>query len=345
MLVFDEANNSITKQDLYGTDEKNGYWQGNLIHLPIGNGSGYLISLMSVMKRADVPWIDTDGDSGNFENGTAVSLKYIPMFDIDQGIWLEQQTTPIGWESEPEPRTRFCSALFYDAVNSTYDLWVHGGQRLSEQSEGVAEIYVLSMPSFTWTQVNTAYPQNNLIRSHTCHTVGGQLIIVGGYPTGIEVESNVTCDPDYIKVLAISEEDTVWTSSYRRNSTYRQPLSIQRLIDGSAAPKDGFVSDQLRLDFETVQTTQCPEGPQCSTKSGGPPTRIIIGSSVGGGIAVILLIGAVFFCVRRRRRREELLTPANDEIPFSPVSGRPPTAETQHTGFGRVKRWLASPSQ
>ena len=99
MLEFDEANNSITKRDLYGTDEKMGYWQGNLIHLPIGNGSGYLISLMSVTRTADMPWVDTDGDSGNFENGTAVSLKDIPMFDIDQGIWLKQRTTPIGWES------------------------------------------------------------------------------------------------------------------------------------------------------------------------------------------------------------------------------------------------------
>lgn len=286
MLVFNESSNSIRKQEYYDPESTDGYWQGNLIHLPIGNESGYLLSLMAVKRKADVSWPDYDGSSSNYENGTAVSLEYIPIYDIDRNIWFEQRTTSIGWDDEPESRTRFCAALFHDETENTFELWVHGGQKLTPQAEGVEEIYVLSMPSFIWTQVTTTLPQTNLIRSHTCHAVGGQLLIVGGYPTGVEVESNVTCDPEYIKVLNIGEEHSVWTGAYRRDSKYRTPSSVRDAIADKRVPDGGFAYEPLNTDFP-------------SPRSRGPPVGAIVGGVIGGLALVVLIVLGIWFLRRR----------------------------------------------
>jgi len=39
------------------------------------------------------------------------------------------------------------------------------------------------------------------MRSHTCNAVGSQLLIIGGYPPSAQVDVNVSCDPELIKVL------------------------------------------------------------------------------------------------------------------------------------------------
>jgi len=325
MLVFDESSHSIAKQEYYAPGATDGYWQGNLIHLPIGNGSGYLISLMAASRTANLSWTDADGDSGNSEDANGVSLEYIPIYDIDRDIWFKQRTTFVGWDQKPEPRTRFCSALFHNAMNNTFELWMHGGQRLTNQAEGVTEIYVLSMPSFTWTQVNTAFPSNNLIRSHTCHAVGGQLVIVGGYPPGIVVESNVTCDPDYIKVLAIGEEDINWTPNYRTDSTYRTPLSISNIVRGNRVPLYGFVNEQLGNAFEP----QCPGGASCPGTSGGLTVGAIAGCAIAG-IVVILASGwLLWYCRNRQRPAGTRNNSQNAEHdPRSPANGQPEVVKT-----------------
>lgn len=293
MLIFDEDDKSITKQKFYSADTVDGYWQGSLVHLPIGksNSSGYLMSLMSLSNPVGLSWIDPDGESGNQEEGTYVSLDSIPMYDIDQDVWFEQKTT---WFKDelPASRTRFCAALFQDKDAGTWDLWIHGGQQVGDnQNEGVEEIYVLSMPSFMWTKVETTLPQTNLIRSHTCHAVGGQLLIFGGWPTGLD-QTNATCDPEYIKVLDIGEESSNWSGMYKKASTYRTPNPIKNVVSGRKTPLDDFANKKLQEDF-------------LASTGGGEKSKtpVIVGTVLGALFFVALVVFALFLWRRWRARR------------------------------------------
>ena len=43
-------------------------------------------------------------------------------------------------------------------------------------------------------------------RAHTCHVVGSQMIVLGGYPPGQAVDPRVECDSNFIKVFDLSNE-------------------------------------------------------------------------------------------------------------------------------------------
>lgn len=324
MLVFDEDVSSITKQEYYANSSTDGYWQGTLIHLPIGGG--YLISLMALKESINKPWIDPDGESGNQELGTPVELENIPMYDVERGVWFEQ---PTSWYKSliPEPRTRFCAALFHDKSTNTFDLWMHGGQRISNQGEGISDIYVLSMPSFIWTTVETAISNANLIRSHTCHAVGSQLIIVGGYPAGMEVESNMTCDPAYIKVLDIGEEGTAWADGFQADSEYRTPPKVRTVIGDRRTPDSGFAYEHLLQDFPPIPTpTQNSTAAQTSTTTEGVLSPgAIAGASVGGVVGALAIGLGVWFYYRKRKRNRAALEANN--YPPSPRYGQPEIVE------------------
>lgn len=52
----------------------------------------------------------------------------------------------------------------------------------------------------SWTKVKVAQGENH-IRTHTCHAIGSQLLVVGGYPPGFTVEPDVPCANELIRVL------------------------------------------------------------------------------------------------------------------------------------------------
>ena len=54
----------------------------------------------------------------------------------------------------------------------------------------------------------------DLRRAHTCHAVGSQMIVLGGYPPGETVDPTVECDSNFIKVFDLSNEQvrTKWQS-------------------------------------------------------------------------------------------------------------------------------------
>ena len=267
MLVFDENSQNITKRTYYDSSDNDGYWQGSLIHLPVGNGSGYLISLMAVKRPVEDPWPDVDGETGNFENGTIVDLEYVQVYDIDQNSWSRQRTTFFGWTDAPRARTRFCADIFMDNIEHTYDIWMHGGQRLDDQNQGVEEIYVLSMPSFTWTKITTAGLRNyNLIRSHTCHAVGGQLLVIGGYPPAQSVtDLNVEYDPDYMKVLEIGDKESRWTKNYVADTEYHTPKDVRDATGTRTSPIGGFANSRLETDFELSRSPPASPSPSASS--------------------------------------------------------------------------------
>ncbi|KAK5046741.1 hypothetical protein LTR84_007502 [Exophiala bonariae] len=320
MLIFDETRREISSSNYSGSWSDSGdygYYHGKLLHLPIGSGAGYLLSLMSLAAPAYESWVDPDGDGGSREDivppVTNVSWKTIPLYDLQQERWITQETSYFE-EELPEPRTRFCAALFHNELNCTWDLWVHGGQRPTEDETATTAIYVLSMPSFTWKRVVPLFPELNELRSHTCHAVGDQLLIVGGYPTGQTVLRETSIDDQYIKVLRIGDSLT-WTDTYQPETTYQTPDDVQRAATGQE-PFYPWADDRLREAFECKQPPD-PHPPPL-------PVAAIAGGVVGGVFGVFVVFVALWV-LRRHRRAKKAHGAAKLEgnDPRSPLYGQP----------------------
>ena len=317
MIIFKEQSRLITTQSISVGDTNDGYWRGKLIHLPIGKTNGYLMSMMSLKYPTNQIFTDSDGESSHGEDSTvtAVKLDAIPFYDVETGLWFTQNTSWINNE-QPEPRTRFCAVLFRNEVDDTWDLWLHGGQRMSDFS-GVPDIYVLSMPSFIWTKLSTDSPQTNEIRSHTCHALGGQLLVVGGYPAGTSLGANASCDAQYLKVLNIGADELTWNDGYIVGSKYRSPRKVRETVQGNRTPfRVGFANKKLEEAFRHREPSP-------------PPVGTIVGIVISVVAAVALLSGLVFLYWRRRRHQRKAIA-RNDNAPPSPAGDQPEVACPEH---------------
>ena len=47
---------------------------------------------------------------------------------------------------------------------------------------------------------------NDRRRSQTCHAVGSQMLVLGGYPPGVYVDPTEPCDDTFIKVFDLNEQ-------------------------------------------------------------------------------------------------------------------------------------------
>jgi len=168
-----------------------------------------------------------------------------------------------------------------------WDLWVYGGQLPREgQLQGVGDAWVLSMPSFTWTRVEIPMTSLVNIRSMNCHAVGGQLLVVGGFPPGNFLEPNTTCDREMIKVLNLNGPS--WESTYNPNSKYRAPEAVRNTTTLANLPVL-WASDSVRIAF-----TPPPKG--------GPSPSEIAGIVVGAVVGLGVLVFAIWLCLRRLQR-------------------------------------------
>ncbi|KAF7508738.1 hypothetical protein GJ744_008985 [Endocarpon pusillum] len=307
MLVYNHTGGQVKSEEYYGPPRTQGYWHGSLSHIPVGSKDGFLLSLMSQKQNLGHTYPDTDLNDYGGELGKSVTLENIQLYNVETGEWIAQEAAWVN--SEPIPRTRFCTALFHDETDNIWDLWIHGGQRLDDREEGIREIYVLSMPSFTWTKLDTTLPDQNLIRSHTCHAVGGQLLIAGGYPPGRVVPRNATCDPELVKVLQITADGPSWVPKYSTNTIYRTPKAILNTIGGRRSPIDGWASTALEEAFAY------------SSRS-GPNIGAVVGGTLGAVVGVVLLVGSV--CIIKKRRKRRIPSPPSPiPGPPSPIPGQP----------------------
>lgn len=77
-----------------------------------------------------------------------------------------------------------------------------GGQNLQPAAEQIQkdDMWILSVPSFTWIQVANPGGQTPYARAgHSCHVWDSQMIVIGGY-----IDPNVSCDSPGIYVFNMS---------------------------------------------------------------------------------------------------------------------------------------------
>lgn len=125
-------------------------------------------------------------------------MNEVNVYDIAASEWYNQAT------SGPTPNIRVnpCAVVAAAPDGSSYNVYMFGGQNLIpyDNQTQYNDMWILSVPSFTWIQVNqggqsTPYPR----AGHTCNIWDGQMIVIGGY-----IGTDLSCESPGIYVFNLT---------------------------------------------------------------------------------------------------------------------------------------------
>jgi hypothetical protein len=140
--------------NLTGPDP-NGRAEGFMTFLPASD-AGLLIYFGGIVD----PW----------RNGSTVGapMSTIHIYDIASSKWYVQNATG----EVPEMRRRFCAGATWADDHSSYNIYLYGGLGVAPDGVGFDDVYILSLPSFTWIKWWKADPApGNPHHSMTCNVI------------------------------------------------------------------------------------------------------------------------------------------------------------------------------
>lgn len=134
MLKYDYGTNTWSSDTGPDAERRAG---GAMAFIPAGDG-GLLVYLGGV--------VDRNGD-GSPVVGQPLSQIFI--YDTANSKWYTQTT--LG--AIPANRRRFCIGASWPADRSSYNIYLHGGMGSPPSTAGFDDVYVLSMPGFSWVKL------------------------------------------------------------------------------------------------------------------------------------------------------------------------------------------------
>lgn len=156
-------------------------------------------------------------------------MNVIDVYDIASSTWYRQSTTG----AYPILRVNPCAVALSAPDGSSTNIYMYGGQNLIPYGNQTqySDMWILTIPSFTWIQVNTSGQSVPPGRTgHTCNIWDGQIVVVGGY-TGPS-SNGLGCDSGFYVFNATSLQ---WQNKYNSLSggdTQNQQISQQKDTSG-----------------------------------------------------------------------------------------------------------------
>ncbi|KAL5120896.1 hypothetical protein ACEQ8H_001083 [Pleosporales sp. CAS-2024a] len=155
--------------------------------------------------RADgiLTYIPGFGDEGLLigltggDNDTFTQLNVIDVYDIAASTWYKQSTSG----NIPPYRVNPCATVAAAADGSSYNVYMYGGQNLQPAGNQTQkdDMWILSIPSFTWIEVDQQGQKPYARAGQACHIWDGQMVIIGGY-----IDPNLSCESPGIYVFNMS---------------------------------------------------------------------------------------------------------------------------------------------
>ncbi|KAI0528418.1 hypothetical protein GGR58DRAFT_509367 [Xylaria digitata] len=244
-----------------------------------------------------------------------IDMRNIGFWNVGTKTWHSQITNG----ETPSIRLKHCLSVAKSPDN-TYEIYLYGGSN-SNQYYALDDVWILSIPAFTWFKVDTHGSTSR--QDHSCHTAGNQIISIGGYPSVIN-----STDPDEwnqgIGVLDLSSWR--WTGQYRANTTYATPQFIKDWYRERDLDTDvNWTSDAVRQLFLSDDTppSEDPSSPmkhQTDSSKGA-----IIGGSIGGVVVFLGVAVTVVLLLRRRNQEGQKNQREGKEISEMPIFSFPGT--------------------
>ncbi len=299
---------------------------------------GVLVAFGGITSDAGASW---GGLKENTESNF-LPLQDISVYDIETQRWYQQRASG----DIPSGRYDGCAVAATASDGSSHSIYVFGGwgSPVTQRTDG--NVYVLSIPSFTWIRVTLDTDQRS---GHNCHLMGNHhMLVVGGcLPTGPNGRPGGVegCDtgPKFSQGLGIfSLNSHTWTTDYDPGAGanhYQVHASISKVIGGTEtggatkrAPNVGFSSDDLRKLMSSNQpnsnasvtntTVSEPPNAQQKPKSSRPLSKGAIAGTVVGVTISALILGIILYliCHHRQSHRKESSTIDRSILrPWQPV--------------------------
>ncbi|KAL2423255.1 Kelch repeat-containing protein [Exophiala dermatitidis] len=212
-------------------------------------------------------------------NSTFTQMNVIDVYDIDTSTWYKQATAG----PTPGIRVNPCAVAVSAADGSSTQVYMYGGQNLipAGQQTQYDDMWILTIPSFTWIQVNTSNQATPPARAgHTCNLWNSQMVVVGGY-TGQEL----SCESPGIYVFNTSS--LTWQNDYyalqtkddlnRQKSQQDDPSALQGSYGYAVPPAVQSVIGGNAVGAATV-TAPAQTASQGPLATGSPITYTVTGA-------------------------------------------------------------------
>lgn len=244
-------------------------------------------------------------------------IKTVSLYDIDAKQWYSQDTTG----DVPLPTAGHCAVAVSAEDGKSHHIYIYGGWRgYTTIGTFFDTVYVLSLPSFTWTKVSDGSAGRY---SHKCHQVAAtKMMVLGG-----RSPTQGSCVPNFIRVFNLNTLE--WESRYDPGNKDDKFIVPKKVTDNIAMTSNDVNEDVQKLigtpyagkltspfPYEraeaidpdvTNKPADTDEGKDGDNdKSGGgssipkyvPP---LLGVLLGLFTLAVILCG-ILFCIRRKKR-------------------------------------------
>ncbi|KAL5331048.1 hypothetical protein ACEPPN_000577 [Leptodophora sp. 'Broadleaf-Isolate-01'] len=287
---------------------------GGLVHTPrFGKTeNGTLVAFGGMQSKLGVEEIP--------RSQLAFCISLCDTFNEDKVTWFSQLTSG----EPPPPSIDFCVLPSPKSAkgNPSHNFYIYGGYDPT-QSIMYDDVYILSLPSFTWTK---AYSGTNPRFGHTCHTAcKRQMMSVGGslYASMHAVEtsgklpnlSTVTCDQKE-DVALFDLSALTWGSFFDAYAPqYQVPKSVVDTIGGSGdggatitQPVGGFDHAAILTMFNPPTIIPPTVTPPLKTPDTHPHHEgnagDIAGAVIGAAVGLAIVIGLNVWILRRKSGKD-----------------------------------------
>ncbi|KAK4172604.1 hypothetical protein QBC36DRAFT_349419 [Triangularia setosa] len=320
-----------------------------LVWVPVGS-KGILVALGGVVDPVFISVNNTSADADNNREQSPGFMSTIDIYDVAGDKWYRQEAS-----GGPGALTRGCAVVASAQDGSSFNIYYYGGYAGLDAKSGYSDdVWVLSLPSFTWTKLTTGTGKGRA--AHKCvMPYPDQMMVLGGHPP-LDIRGTLPCLEEPVRVYNLSSG--TWLSRYDPAiwADYTVPEAVREQIGGSPTggaeltkPSPSFVSTALASVFATtydktkiktyypyaleaqVNNTNpnAPPGTSEEAQGGGTPSWLgpVVGVVVG--LVVLTLIGVGVFLWRRRKY-------------LGPDAGTKSEAGTENTRT-RVMNWIPRP--
>ncbi|KAI9730989.1 MAG: hypothetical protein M1834_005450 [Cirrosporium novae-zelandiae] len=309
LLIYDMIENTWTNNSGPDTTPRA---EGVMVYLPISDG-GMLVHFGGI----STPYAP--------ENNTIVgeNMSSIHLYDISSSKWYTQTATG----NVPDQRRRFCAGATWAQDRSSFNIYLYGGEGMPPDITGFDDVYILTIPSFTWikwypTIPGTAYPHHSL----SCNVIdNSQMLIIGGtFPNSSQCDVPQLYGTHNLNLGKTNAQKAQWYSYMPNLTTYEVPPEIISVVGGGPtgaatlrAPTQGWGDRDLPVYFTRYYTQAVrtptryipPSTPTSNSNGTSHETNVgaIVGGTVGGVAGLFIILGGLAFCFchRRKRRRRE----------------------------------------
>lgn len=205
-------------------------------------------------------------------NETLTQMNVIDVYDIASSTWYKQATSG----SIPDARVNPCAVVAAAPDGSSYNVYMFGGQDLANNQTQLNDMWILTIPSFTWIEVDQKDQSVPYARAgHTCHLWDAQMIVVGGY-----VGEELSCDSPGIYVYDASaltwvEQFTALSNGSSSSASSSSSSSADASSSGSAtASGDSAGSSQSAASDSGSATASADSASSAASSSSSSSTFV-----------------------------------------------------------------------